>query len=129
MCTGTFAGLRAARPLLEPDQLLLGVIRGVRFSGRLGVLTPSPRHVEQTTTRWRQHGFDPVVLPASPYDDAGAEVGDLARRFSAAGTGFLLLDCIGFRRALREEIQAYLGVPVVVPNLLVARVVAEMLGA
>jgi protein AroM len=128
LCTGAFEGLRPSRPLIEPDKVLLGVIRGVRFSGRLGVLTPSARHVEQTKARWRAHGFDPVVLPASPYESE-ASAGDLARRFRAGGAGFVLLDCIGFRRALREDIQAYLGVPVVVPNLLVARVVAEMLGA
>jgi len=129
LCTGTFDGLRPSRPLVEPDKVLLGVIRGVRFSGRLGVLTPSPRHVEQTTRRWRDHGFDPIVLPASPYESEASSAGDLARRFRAGGAGFVLLDCIGFRREMREELQAHLGVPVVVPNLLVARVVAEMLGA
>jgi protein AroM len=128
LCTGTFEGLRAARPLVEPDKILVGVIRGVRFAGRLGVLTPSERHLAQTERRWRSYGFDPVVLAMSPYEHASSTE-PLADRFRAAGAGLLLLDCIGFRRQAREELQARLEVPVIVANLMVARVVAEMLGS
>jgi hypothetical protein len=35
---------------------------------------------------------------------------------------------MGFRRDAREELRVALGVPVVVANLLVARVVAELAG-
>ncbi len=127
LCTGRFEGLRAARPLVEPDRVLLGVIRGVRFAGRLGVLTPSERHVEQTGRRWREYGFDPVVVPLSPYEPA-ASLTAAADAFRAGGAGFLLLDCIGFRRATREALQRAVGVPAAVANLLVARVVGELLG-
>jgi protein AroM len=128
LCTGPFDGLRAARPLVEPDKVLLGVLRGVRFAGRLGVLTPSERHVAQTEERWRRCGFDPVVVPMSPYETPRS-VAAVADRFRAGGAGFLVLDCIGFRRPLREALQAGVGIPAVVANLLVARVVAEMLGS
>lgn len=133
LCTGRFQGLSARRPLVEPDRILLGVIGGVRFAGRLGVLTPSTRHVEQTERRWRGYGFDPVVVPTSPYEttsphEATRSLAAVAERLAAGNTGFVLLDCIGFRQRLRRELQAAVGVPVVVANLLVARVVAEMLG-
>ena len=49
LCTGEFPRLRARRPFLEPQQLLLGLLRAMVFPGRLGVLTPSERHVAQTT--------------------------------------------------------------------------------
>jgi protein AroM len=127
LCTGKFEGLRATRPLLEPDKVLLGVIRGVQFGGRLGVLTPSERHVAQTERRWREYGFDPLVFPLSPYEGASSPAA-LAERFRTGGAGLLLLDCIGFRRPVREALQAALGVPVIVANLLVARIAAELLG-
>jgi hypothetical protein len=38
------------------------------------------------------------------------------------------LDCIGFRRPTRTALETERGGPVVVANLLVARVVAAMLG-
>ncbi len=127
LCTGTFHGLRASRPLVEPDKIIRGVLAGVRFTGRLGVVTPSPRHVEQTDARWREHGFDPVVVAVSPYDEARS-LGEAAAALRAHAVGFVLLDCMGFRREAREELRAVLGVPVVVANLLAARVVAELLG-
>jgi protein AroM len=142
LCTGTFQGLLATRPLVEPDKVLLGVLRGVRVAGRLGVVTPSERHVPQTEARWRGYGFDPVVAPASPYGvseptaaprtcaDAhgAAAVAGAVSAFRAGGVGLVLLDCMGFRRDAREHLRQAVGVPVVVANLLVARVVAEMVG-
>lgn len=144
LCTGTFPRLRATRPLVEPDKILLGTLRGVRFEGRLGVLAPSARHVPQTEARWLSYGFDPVVVSLSPYDlpsglptspgtlpggtATTASVGPAAEAFRAGGVGLVLLDCMGFRRQTRQELQAALGVPVLVANLLVARVVAELLG-
>jgi protein AroM len=128
LCTGTFKGLDARRPLIQPDRVLQGVLNGVRFHGRLGVVTPSERHVEQTGARWRSYGFDPVVVASSPYH-GDADTARAIEAFRAAGVGFVLLDCMGFRREAREALMQALGVPVVVANLLVARVVAELAGA
>jgi protein AroM len=127
LCTGKFQGLAATRPLIQPDRVIVGVIGGIRFDGRLGVVTPSERHVAQTGARWRANGFDPVVVASSPYHDAGT-VSRAIERFRAERVGFVLLDCMGFRRDAREELRVALGVPVVVANLLVARVVAELAG-
>jgi len=127
LCTGAFRGLRAARALVTPETVLVGVLRGIAFPGRLGVICPSARHVAQTDARWRGHGFDPVVVPMSPYEHAPAP--DAAGMFRSEGVGLVLLDCMGFRRDARRALQDALGVPLVVANLLVARVVGEMLGA
>ncbi len=126
LCTGAFKGLTSARALVTPEKVLVGVLRGVAFPGRLGVICPSTRHVPQTEARWRGHGWDPVVAPLSPYEhgpDPGA-----AERFRREGVGCVLLDCMGFRRGARRELQDALGVPLIVANLLVARVVGEMVG-
>jgi len=126
LCTGAFKGLRASRALVTPEKILVGVLRGVSFPGRLGVICPSQRHVPQTQARWRGHGWDPVVVPLSPYDHGPDP--DAAGQFHRAGVGLVLLDCMGFRRGARRELQEALGVPLIVANLLVARVVGEMLG-
>jgi protein AroM len=139
LCTGAFEGLAPRRPLLEPDKVLLGVLRGVRVRGRLGVLTPSTRHVPQTEARWRSYGFDPVVVAVSPYGRGGGAGGDAAEgagaleaaaaAFRGGDAGLVLLDCMGFQRPARQRLRAALDVPVLVANLLVARVAAELLGA
>lgn len=128
LCTGTFKGLSARGVLVQPDRVLQGVLNGIAFRGRLGVVTPSERHVEQTTARWRSYGFDPVVVASSPYHD-GRTTAHAIDVFRAGGVGFVLLDCMGFRREARDELRRALRAPVVVANLLVARVVAELAGA
>jgi len=131
LCTGAFHGLRARRPLVEPHKILLGMLRGIRFEGRLGVLTPSARHVAQTEARWRSYGLDPVVVPLSPYDSGHAPVSApaIADALGAGSVGLVVLDCMGFRRETRVELEERLGVPVLAANLLVARLVAELVGA
>ena len=129
LCTGEFPKLAAKRPLLEPQQLLLGLLRAMTFPGRLGVLTPSERHVPQTAERWRRSGFDAVVAPLSPYEeDDAAAVKRASDTLRAGGAGLVVMDCIGFRRKTRDEVAHLVGAPALVANLLVARVAAELLG-
>ena len=128
LCTGEFPRLSTRRPLLEPQPVLLGVLRGLSHPGRLGVLTPSERHVAQTTARWRADGFDAAVVPLSPYDEHDpTALGRAAAALRDAAVGLVVMDCIGFRDVTRRELAARLGVPVLVANLLVARLAAELL--
>jgi protein AroM len=129
LCTGAFPKLVARRPFLEPQALLLGLLRAMTFPGRLGVLTPSARHVPQTTARWRASGFDAQVAPLSPYEEGDpTAVGRAAAALRAANAGLVVMDCIGFRRKTRDEIAALTGAPTLLANLLVARAAAELLG-
>jgi protein AroM len=129
LCTGAFPKLAARRPLLEPQPLLLGLLRAMSFPGRLGVLTPSERHVPQATARWRAAGFDAHVVSLSPYEESDpAAVRRAGQALRAANAGLVLMDCIGFRRKTRDEIAALAGAPALLANLLVARVAAELLG-
>jgi len=129
LCTGVFPGLACAAPLLLPDRLLIGLLRGVSFSGRLGVLAPSTAHLPQIATHWRGHGFDPVLSVLSPYDEGSPRALALAVEALAGGeVGLVVLDCMGYRRKTKQELQALLGVPVIHANLVLARVAAELLG-
>ena len=129
LCTGEFPKLRARRPFLEPQPLLLGLLRAMVYPGPLGVLTPSERHVRQTIARWRGCGFAVHVAPLSPYQENDpAAVRRAAESLRAGRVGLVVMDCIGFRAKTRDEVAARTGAPTLVANLLVARVVAELLG-
>ena len=103
----------------------------VIMASMAGVVTPSARHVAQTEARWRSYGLDPVVVPLSPYDSGHAPVSApaIADALGAGSVGLVVLDCMGFRRETRVELEERLGVPVLAANLLVARLVAELVGA
>ena len=129
LCTGAFPRLHSTRPLLEPERVLVGVLRGITAPGRLGVLTPSERQVAQTEARWRAHGFDPLVVPLSPYEEGDPQALDRAAGVLRGGdAGLVVMDCIGFRNHTRLELARLVERPVLVANLLVARVAAELLG-
>jgi protein AroM len=130
LCTGAFPPLEARHLLVMPHQVLLGMLRALRWPGRLGIVTPSLAHVPQTESRWRDDGFDPVVVPLSPYEEQGqAALERVAQAFRAAHTGLVAMDCMGFRRETRDELRRLTGTAVLLANLLVARVVAEACGA
>ena len=130
LCTGAFPPLRATRALIQPQPVLLGTLRGMRWPGRLGVVTPSEKHVPQTEARWRRDGFEPVVVPLSPYEhEDAAALARVATSLREAGAGLVVMDCMGFNRKTRDEMRALTGAPVLLANLLVARVVAELCGA
>jgi protein AroM len=127
LCTGAFPPLRASRPLVQPHPVLLGTLRGLSWPGKLGVLTPSVPHVPQTEARWRRDGFDPVVAPLSPYEEEDpAALRRAAEAMRSGGAGLVVMDCMGFRRKTRDELRGLTGVPVLLANLLVARVIAEL---
>ncbi len=101
----------------------------MRWRGRLGVVTPSVPHVPQTEARWRRDGFDPVVVALSPYEEEDASaLARVAGAFRDAGVGLVAMDCMGFRRKTRDELGGLTGVPVLLANLLVARVLGELCG-
>jgi protein AroM len=92
-------------------------------------VTPSVPHVPQTEARWRGDGFDPVVVPLSPYEEEdAAALARVATAFRAAGVGLIAMDCMGFRRKTRDELRGLAGAPALLANLLVARVISELCG-
>src|SRR5438045_3055262 len=84
----------------------------------VGALTPSERHVPQTTARWRACGFDAHVAPLSPYEENDpAAVRRAADALKAGNVGLVVMDCIGFRRKTRDEVAHLVGAPTLVANL------------
>lgn len=124
LCTGSFPSLRSSTPLLFPDRILRHLVIAVG-AGRLGVLTPAPEQVGAQRERWRCVVPHVVVHAASPYgppDHIRRAAGALAR----AGVDLLVMDCIGYTHAMKKELQAALGCPIVLASSMVARVLGEL---
>jgi protein AroM len=128
LCTGDFPKLRATRPIVQPQPVLVGAVRGMSWPGRLGVVVPSVPHVPQAVERWRGEGFDPVVTALSPYEEEDPAALRRAAE-GVRGSGLVVLDCMGFGRKTRDEMRELTGAPVLLANLLVARVIAELCGS
>ena len=57
-CTGTFHGLRTSGRVIFPSAVLEGYLPAVLPKGRLGVFTPLPSQVEQTTQKWQRPSWE-----------------------------------------------------------------------
>lgn len=128
LCTGQFDGLRAQHAfLLEPDRLIPPLLAAMVAGHRLSVVVPVTEQIEQQFSKWRMMSESPLFTVASPY------LGDAQEWICAAATlrrqqaEAVMLDCIGYTRAQREFLQDRLGVPVLLSNVLVAKLAAEFI--
>lgn len=125
LCTGEFPELTCPRLLVEPQLVLHHFVAALARGRRLGVVVPAQEQVEQARVRWEGVGAQLQVEPASPY----GEVTDLRRASEVLGdwgAELVVLDCIGFTMAMKREVHAVLGVPVILPRTVLARTLAEL---
>lgn len=127
LCTGTFPRFRSRRMLLYPEQLLFQTARAVIGRGHVGVLTPSPRQIADQERRWHEVAAAVTVRAFSPYA-AGGDLEAACRDFVTAGVDVVVLDCLGYTLALKREVRARTGRPVLLARTVLARAAAELGG-
>jgi protein AroM len=126
MCAGNFPDLDSPIPMIYPSRILTAVARGICRGNRLGVITPNDGQVAAATAHWREKGFRPAVAVASPLDPEA--LSRAADALADPGLELIVLDCMGFPPAAARRMRTLCGRPVLCPQGLVPRVMAEMLG-
>jgi len=125
LCTGSFPAFRAHVPLIMLDQLLAGFVNSVAPRGRLGILTPDQRQISNTKRRWRRAQRAVKIEAASPYD--GMEpVLQAARKLASAVPDIVILDCIGFTCAMKQNVKEIVQKPVILPRSVLAKTISEL---
>jgi protein AroM len=126
LCTGQFPELRR-RPVLvaESDWMLRHVVLAFRPE-RLGVLIPLREQVEPATDRWSVSVPEVHVVAADPYGDA-ERISAAGREIRDSKPELIVLDCVGFKVNHRRVVREAAGVPVVLANVAVSRLLAEVL--
>jgi len=125
LCTGEFPELHSRRLLIEPDRLLINVIRGLGVR-RLGVMVPLPSQVGELTEKWDEIGVAVTFSAASPYTDEN-QVTRAARELDGHELDLVIMDCMGYTRAHKRAVSRATGRPVMLSSSVVARVVGELL--
>ncbi len=130
LCTGQFHGLRCERAwLLEPDRIIPPAIAGLIQDRQLGVIVPLPSQMKTESGKWTMLPSMPIFAAASPYDDPPETLGSAGLSLKQRGAQALLLDCIGFTEDHRRALANEAGLPVILSNAVMARLVAELLAA
>jgi protein AroM len=125
LCTGEFPELHSRRLLIEPDRLLVNVVRGVGVR-RLGVMVPLPSQIGELTEKWDDIDVSVTFAAASPYADED-EVTHAAGELRGHELDLVVMDCIGYTAAHKRVVSQATGRPVMLSSSVVARVVGELL--
>jgi protein AroM len=126
MCAGNFPDLDSPIPMVYPSRILTAVARGICRGHRIGVVTPNAGQVAPATAHWREKGFHPAVTVASPVEPGALD--RAAAALADPGLELIVLDCMGFPPDAARQMRERTGRPVLCPQGLVPRVMAEMLG-
>jgi len=125
LCTGEFPGLQSDALLIEPEQLLVNVVRGLR-PRRAGVLVPLPSQIEAAAEKWRMLEAEVVFVAASPYGEQ-IEFIRAAEELEGHPLDLVVMDCMGYTLAHRQVVIQATGRPVILASRMVARIVGELI--
>lgn len=125
LCTGEFPGLRTVRAhLIEPDRIIPPVVQALTGKRRLGLIGPLPEQEQNLNEKFAASGSTLPFAAVSPYTGNEAEFRAAAEKLKDQ-TDLIVLDCMGYVEQHRQW-AASAGVPVVLSNALMGKLIAEM---
>lgn len=128
LCTGEFGHLYANRAmLLEPDRIVPPLIAAIVGDRLVGVMVPVAGQTVEQASKWKDMSRPPCYAVASPYLASDGALLDAALSLQDQGADVVVLDCIGYHQRHRDLLQKILGIPILLPNVIVAKLAAELL--
>ena len=118
LCTNRFDPLTSKVPLLIPYNLIHSLTAVVGAGMKIGALFPFESHALPMAENWKETGFDVVYQCRSAAETA--PIDQAVAYYKEQGCQMLVMDCIGYDFALREQFQQALNVPIIHPRTLIA---------
>ena len=123
-CTWKFQNLGSQALLLEPQEVLFGLLGSVLKGKTAGVCVPDERQAEAAFERWSLLADRVLVAQADAYE-VNEGTRKAAEKLKAADV--VILDCMGYGREARDCVAGIVKKPVVLPRALAAKVFSELL--
>lgn len=127
LCTGDFPLFDTSQLIIYPSKLLHYTVESLSSLRKLGIIVPLPEQIESARERWLLQKREVVIQSASPYEDVSRLKG-VTQHLSALGVEFLVLDCMGFDRRMKQIALQQANRPTLLPRSLLAHFISEMLG-
>ncbi|WP_312109092.1 AroM family protein [Pantoea septica] len=128
LCTGEFGALTAKSALLlEPDRIIPPLVAAIVQDHQVGIVVPVEEQIQQQVNKWRNLKHRPCFAVASPYIPDREKLTDAALLLQEQGADVVVLDCVGYNQTHRDFLQKLLGIPVLLSNVLVAKLAAELI--
>lgn len=127
LCTGVFPLLKTETSyLIEPDHLLPPTVKAMAGGRRLGVIVPLEEQKDIMLQKFEAYGLEPAFAVASPYA-SGRQSFQAAALELKDKAELILLDCMGYTEEARTHVAEASGLPVVLSNAAIAKLVSEMI--
>ena len=112
---------------LEPSRILPPLVSSIVEDHQVGVIVPVEEMLPVQAQKWQILQKSPVFSLGNPIHDSEQKIIDAGKELLAKGADVIMLDCLGFHQRHRDLLQKQLDVPVLLSNVLIARLAAELL--
>lgn len=128
LCPADYGPLYASTAvLLEPDRLVPPLVKAIVGGHQVGIVVSVAGQIHAQANKWKNLIHPPCFAVASPYHVNDDPLIEAALSLQEQGADVVVLDCIGYHPRHRDFLQALLGIPVLLSNVLLAQLAAELL--
>ncbi|EKL2370772.1 AroM family protein [Salmonella enterica] len=113
--------------LLEPLRIIPPLVASIVDGHQVGVIVPVAELLAAQEKKWQVLQMPPVYSLANPVHGSEQQLIDAGQALLDQGADVIMLDCLGFHQRHRDILQQALDVPVLLSNVLIARLVSELL--
>ncbi|ECO2555372.1 AroM family protein [Salmonella enterica] len=113
--------------LLEPLRIIPPLVASIVDGHQVGVIVPVAELLAAQEKKWQVLQMPPVYSLANPVHGSEQQLIDAGQALLDEGADVIMLDCLGFHQRHRDILQQALDVPVLLSNVLIARLVSELL--
>ncbi|MCZ8870510.1 AroM family protein [Escherichia albertii] len=128
MSTAAIRGMTVRNTIfLEPLRILPPLVSSIVEGHQVGVIVPVEELLEAQAQKWQILQKPPLFSLGDPVYDSEQKIIEAGKELLANGADVIMLDCLGFNQRHRDLLQKQLDVPVLLSNVLIARLAAELL--
>lgn len=113
--------------LLEPQRIIPPLVASIVDGHQVGVIVPVEELMAVQAAKWQVLPQPPVYSLANPVHGTTQQLIDAGKDLLEQGADVIMLDCLGFNQRHRDVLQKSLDVPVLLSNVLIARLASELL--
>ncbi|EBH8780354.1 AroM family protein [Salmonella enterica subsp. enterica serovar Bareilly str. CFSAN001104] len=113
--------------LLEPLRIIPPLVASIVDGHQVGVIVPVAELLADQEKKWQVLQMPPVYSLANPVHGSEQQLIDAGQALLDQGADVIMLDCLGFHQRHRDILQQALDVPVLLSNVLIARLASELL--
>ncbi|EAT2899496.1 AroM family protein [Salmonella enterica] len=113
--------------LLEPLRIIPPLVASIVDGHQVGVIVPVAELMAAQEKKWQVLQMPPVYSLANPVHGSEQQLIDAGQALLDQGADVIMLDCLGFHQRHRDILQQALDVPVLLSNVLIARLASELL--